>query len=119
MTKVLAAVIMVSVLCFPASAVRADEDKPGLRDLFSFKQTTKGLTTVVGILTDVASMTITIRTPEGKEITYMRGLGLELPPGVQKSSLVTLKINEKLGVVKSISPTVDLPRKPEPSQTAS
>ena len=89
----------------------AEDEKPGLRDLFSFKVSTKGSKTVVGVLTDLTSNSLTIRTEDGKETTYVLGLGLKLPKGVEKSSIVTIQVNEKLKVVKSVSPTMSAKHK--------
>jgi len=57
---------------------------------------------ITGILTEVTQMSITIRTQDGKETEYMRGFKLKMPEKAGKGSLVTIRINPILNVVKSV-----------------
>ncbi len=68
------------------------------------KQAKKNRQSITGILTEVTKTSLTIRTQDGKELSYMRGFKLKMPEKVGKGSLVTIHINPILGVVKSIEP---------------
>ncbi len=87
-------IFLITVFMCMSSVVFSEDTK-------TTAQTTK-MKSVVGILTDVTSNSLTIRTEDGKEATYMRGLGLKKPEGVGKGSFVTVHINIMLNVVKSI-----------------
>ena len=92
------------VLCLfsgTAQVAFSEETKSSTSEIREAKSS-KGLKSVTGILADVTSGSITIRTEDGKELTYMRGFKLKLPKGVEKGSIVTIQVNEKLNVVKSI-----------------
>ena len=62
----------------------------------------KGGQTITGILTEITQSSIGIRTQDGKELSYMRGFKLKIPEKAAKGSLVTIRINPILNVVKSI-----------------
>lgn len=65
-------------------------------------KSSKGSQYITGILTEVTQTTISIRTQDGKESAYMRGFKLKIPEKAGKGSLVTVRINPILNVVKSI-----------------
>lgn len=62
----------------------------------------KSIQSVTGILMEVTQTSVTIRMPDGKETSFMRGFKLKMPEKVGKGSLVTVHINPILNVVKSV-----------------
>lgn len=94
MKKIFISFVITLLLAVFAAGLRAEEPKLAK----------KGTQSITGILTEVTQTSLTIRTQDGKELSYMRGFKLKMPEKSGKGSLVTIRINPILGVVKSIEP---------------